>query len=161
MRILKDSEKDKAQKFIDKAIIEAKNSTCNRSKCGSVIVKNNEIIGKGHNSPPNNLESQRRCAVKKEQYHTKVTDRTCCVHAEQRAIINALSKNQDKIKDSIIYFIRLNEKNEPINAGNPYCTICSKMALDTEIKEFVLWHEQGITAYNTEEYNKSSYNFKE
>ena len=82
-------------------------------------------------------------------------------HAEQRAIINALKKNLDKLTDSILYFIRLDNNNNPQVAGKPYCTICSKLALDTGIKEFILVHEEGIKLYNTEEYNSISYEYKE
>ncbi|KKP91762.1 MAG: CMP/dCMP deaminase zinc-binding protein [Parcubacteria group bacterium GW2011_GWA1_36_12] len=161
MRILKEKEEQEAEYFLEQAIIEAKKSTCERSKCGSIIVKDNQIIGRGYNSPANQLESQRRCQNKKEDYHKKVTDKTCCIHAEQRAIINALKKNLDKLTDSILYFIRLDNNNNPQVAGKPYCTICSKLALDTGIKEFILVHEEGIKLYNTEEYNSISYEYKE
>ena len=147
--------------FIEEAVELARQSTCLRSKCGSVIVKDNQIIGKGFNSPPNNSESQRRCKKSKEDYHKKVTDKTCCVHAEQRAIMDVLIKNKDKIKGSKLYFIRLNENNQKSAAGNPYCTICSKMALDVGISEFILMHKEGIKSYNTQDYNKLSYNYKE
>ena len=148
------------EQFMNEALEEAKKSTCSRKKCGSVIVKNNEVIGRGFNSPPNNLESQRRCKLNKEDYHKKVTDKTCCVHAEQRAIIDALAKNSEKIKDSILYFIRLDEEGKKAFSKEPYCTICSKMALDVGIKYFVLWHKEGICFYDTEEYNKASYEYK-
>ena len=147
--------------FIKEVAEVAKLSTCLRSKCGSIIVKENEIIGKGYNSPPKELESQRKCSNKKEEYHKKVTDKTCCIHAEQRAILDALRNNPEKIKDSVLYFIRLNENNKISHAGNPYCTICSKLALETGIKHFVLMHKEGLKFYNTEEYNLLSYQYKE
>ena len=147
--------------FIEEAVKVAKQSSCERAKCGSIIVKDDEIIGKGFNSSPNNLESQKRCKNNKDNYHKKVTDKTCCIHAEQRAIMNALKNNPTKIQSSKLYFIRLNEKNEKEHAGNPYCTICSKMALDTGISEFILLHKDGIKLYNSEEYNTLSYNYKE
>jgi len=146
--------------FIEEAVKVAKQSSCERAKCGSVIVKENEIIGQGFNSPPNNLESQKRCNNNKDNYHKKVTDKTCCIHAEQRAIMNALKTNPEKLKNSKLYFIRLNENNEKEYAGNPYCTICSKMALDTGIKEFILMHKDGIKIYKTDEYNSLSYNYQ-
>lgn len=34
-----------------RAVEVAKNATCGRSKCGSVIAKNGKIIGEGFNSP--------------------------------------------------------------------------------------------------------------
>lgn len=143
-------------KYILRAAKIAKESTCLRSKCGSVIVKDGEIIGEGYNSPAGSV---RRCSCDKDSLHKKVTDKTCCVHAEQRAIFDALSNNSDKIKGSILYFIRLNSNGEISFAGRPYCTICSKSALDVGIEEFVLLHENGLTAYGTEEYNRISYEF--
>lgn len=144
---------------MNKAKLVAIDSKCLRSKCGSIIVMGAEIIGVGYNSPPSNLESQRRCNNPKEGYDKKVTDKTCCVHAEERAIIDALKRNPEKIKDSTLYFVRLDSEDEIIFAGKPYCTICSKMALDVGIKEFVLWHEEGITSYDTEEYNNLSFGY--
>ncbi|MEI8252771.1 MAG: hypothetical protein WCG25_03330 [bacterium] len=75
----------------------AKQATCLRSKCGSIIVSNKEIIGSGFNSPPANYENQRRCNCEKSKYNLKVTDKTCCIHAEQRAIIETLKNNSNKI----------------------------------------------------------------
>jgi deoxycytidylate deaminase len=153
--------KDEAQIYLDKAVEAALKSTCERAKCGSVIVKDNKIIGTGFNSPPANKESQRRCSFAKESYAKKITDKTCCIHAEQRAILDSLTKHPDKIKGSRLYFIRLDKNNLVSFAGQPYCTICSKMALDVGVKEFVLLKEEGICAYDTEEYNTLSYEYKE
>lgn len=159
MKYLSDNEEKQALEYIVKAGEIAKNATCNRSKCGSVIVSLDEIIGTGFNSPPNNNEEQRRCLNSKDLYHKKVTDKTCCVHAEQRAILDAIRKNSHKLAGSRLYFIRLDEKGVPSRAGEPYCTICSKMALDVGIAEFVLWNSKGVCVYNTEEYNILSFQF--
>ncbi|MEK6825128.1 MAG: hypothetical protein AABY02_04710 [Nanoarchaeota archaeon] len=148
------------QNHLAEALNIAQKSTCKRAKCGSVIIKDNRIIGKGYNSPPADLESQRRCACEKDELHPKITDKTCCVHAEQRAIIDALQNNAEKIKGSTLIFVRLNEQDTLEPAGNPYCTQCSKSALDVGIAEFILIHKEGPTAYSTEEYNILSYQYK-
>ncbi len=150
----------KALEYIVQSVEVARNATCERSHCGSIIVKDNQVIGRGFNSPPREDETQRRCSYSKDSYHQKVTDKTCCIHAEQRAIIDALENNPDKIVGSRLYFIRLNENNKPQRANQPYCTICSKMALDVGIAEFVLWHEEGICVYETREYNDLSFRFE-
>lgn len=136
-------------------------STCRRSRCGSIIVKNGHVIGLGFNSPPKDNLEHKRCSYKKEQYHKKVTDKSCCIHAEQRAIINTLKNNPDKVKDSTLYFIRLDNHGKPKHALKPYCTICSKMALDVGIKKFVLWHKEGVCVYNTKQYNELSFSYTE
>jgi len=160
MRYLSGDEEKVAMHFLDVASKQARFATCQRSKCGTVIVKDGQIIGDGFNSPPHDLESQRKCLIDKDKYHKKVADKTCCVHAEQRAIIDALKKNPEKIIGSRLYFIRLDLDNNILKAGKPYCTHCSKLALDSGIKEFVLWHDEGICVYDTEEYNEISFGYR-
>lgn len=149
------------QDFLEVLIIQAKQSTCTRSKCGSIIVKDGEIIGTWYNSPPRNNQSQRRCSYEKGWYHNKVTDKTCCIHAEQRAIFDALISNSQKIVGSRLYFVRLNENNLPKLSWKPYCTICSKSALDVWIWEFALYTGDTFTIYDTDEYNKLSFLYNE
>lgn len=159
MRILKGTEEKEALGYIGIAYYAAKKATCKRSQCGSIIVKDLYIIGVGFNSPPGNLESQRRCGIEKKTYHEKVTDKTCCVHAEARAISDAKERYPRKLKSSRIYFLRL-ENGEAKRSGNPYCTSCSKKALDAGISEFVLWRKEGVSVFDTKEYNDLSYRFK-
>lgn len=160
MKFISGKEENNAKVYFDKSFEEALKSTCLRAKCGSVIVKDGKIIGKGFNSPPKNLESQRKCLQNKREINEKVTDKTCCVHAEQRSLINALKNNSKELLGSRIYFIRLDKNNKILKSGEPYCTHCSKLALDVGIKEFALWHEKGICVYNTGEYNLLSFNYK-
>lgn len=135
-------------------------ATCLRSKCGSIIIAtNNIIIGRGSNSPPRELETQRRCLCEKTEYNAKVTDKTCCIHTEQRAIIDALQEAPLKIIGSRLYFARLSADGHIARSAAPYCTLCSKLALDVGIGEFVLWHADGICVYDTEEYNMLSFNY--
>ena len=158
MKLLFDKEHDDALAFMQKAAEIAKGSCCLRSKCGSIIVKGNEIIGLGFNSPPGN-----RClksCIKDSLPKDFKSDKTCCVHAEQRAMMDALKRNPGTVQDSRIYFIRLDEKRNMKFAEKPYCTICSKMALDIGIAEFALMHKEGICVYDTDEYNDVSFGKK-
>jgi deoxycytidylate deaminase len=118
------------------------------------------VIGSGFNSPPANREDQRRCSVPKETYNKKVTDKTCCMHAEQRAIMDALRNNPAKLPGSMMYVARLDgEGHQERLLGKPYCTLCSKMALDAGIGEFALLCEDGVRVYDTAEYNKLSFQY--
>jgi len=158
MKYLSGEEEKKAIKYIDEAAQIALSSNCLRSRCGAVIVKDNKVIGKGFNSPPKNKHLN--YCHKDNLPSSFKSDRTCCIHAEQRAIMDALKNAPKKINGSRIYFIRLDEHGNKKRAGKPYCTICSKLALDVGIAEFVLWHEKGICVYDTEEYNTLSFQFK-
>lgn len=160
MKFLSGAEEQEALKNITITGEIAQSATCLRSKCGSIIVAaNKNIIGAGYNSPPRELETQRRCLCEKIAYDSKVTDKTCCIHAEQRAIIDALRNPHSAINGSRLYFARLAVDGRIAKSGAPYCTICSKLALDVGIKEFVLWHSEGICIYDTEEYNTLSFNY--
>lgn len=146
--------------WIDLARETACGATCTDARCGAVIVADNVVIGRGYNSPPGERESQRRCARHKDSYHRKVTDKTCCVHAEQRAIIDALRTRPDKLAGSTLYFVRIDAEGAVAPSGTPYCTICSKMALDVGIAYFALMHADGIRLHDTQEYNTLSYAYQ-
>ncbi len=141
----------------DKAVKVAEQSLCKRAQCGSIIVKNGTIIGQGYNGPPQDDTRNSRCLRKHEIKPGFKSDKACCVHAEQRAILDAIARYPDKINRARLYFVRLNDAGEPEPAGQPYCTICSKLALDSGLAEFILWHESGIKVYDTKEYNDLSY----
>ena len=137
---------------------EAKKSTCLIRKCGAVLVKDGIIIGRGFNSPPGNLESQRRCGIDRNSLDDKVTDHTCCVHAERRAISKA-QKRGHKTNESTMYFTSVDASGKRLLSGDPYCTDCSKMALDEGIFEWILEHERGTIIYGSEEYNDISFRY--
>lgn len=143
--------------FIESAK-EAKTSLCLRDKCGAVVVRKDKIVGRGHNGPPNDNILNHKCNLNLVISKKPKSDRTCCVHAEWRAIIDAI-RNIKSIQGSILYFTRVDKRGEILKSGLPYCTVCSRLALDNGIKYFALWHESGIVLYNTKEYNELSYRF--
>lgn len=193
MRKLQGKELSMAETYMGHAAAEACKSQCERAHCGSIVVASDGVImGWGYNSPPGQFfpkwngkdwipVNTDRCACDKSKYHSKVTDKTCCVHAEQRAILNAMSNAsgmaekqpciwsewscgiRDDLRNSFdrLFFTRVDENGMCKRSGKPYCTICSKMALDVGIREFNLWHEDGIYAYPTDEYNRLSYEYSE
>ena len=157
MKLLTRDELEKAGKYLNFAVTLATKSNCLSSRCGSVIVKNDDIIGQGYNSPP--LDEKISACWKDSLPADFKSDRTCCVHAEQRAILDALTRKQGEINGSILYFARVNEQGENAPVKNIYCTICSKMGLDVGISEWILQQENKIIAYDAREYNKLSFNF--
>lgn len=143
--------------ILSEAISIARQSKCQRALCGSIIIKDNKIIGRGFNSPAGGESN--RCDDKYTIPEGNKHDITCCSHAEVRAIHNALMNSPTQLEGSKLYFIRLNDKLEPTSAGTPYCTICSKEALDSGVAEFGLWRENYFHMYNTQEYNNLSYQY--
>jgi deoxycytidylate deaminase len=147
-----------AEHFFDEAANEAKKSLCLRDRCGAVVVLNEKVIGRGYNAPPNDDIASQKCILNLVQSVKPKSDRTCCVHAEWRAIIDAV-RNEKNLNGSTLFFMRVNENGNILKSGQPYCTACSRLALDNGISFFALWHENGIRTYGTKEYNELSYQF--
>lgn len=161
------TEKDEFHKaliYFHIAANEAEKSKCLRAKGGSVIVQDDSIIGIGYNSPPGEVQLEN--CLKDSLPPDFKSDKTCCIHAEQKAILDALFRFPKQIRGSRIYFVRVGDvlgtdgHPEIIKTGKPYCTICSKLALEVGIAEFALWHDKGIAIYDTEEYNRLSFAFR-
>jgi len=52
MEYLKKQKELEAIRWMNKATEIAKNALCLKDKCGTVIVKDGEVIGEGYNAPP-------------------------------------------------------------------------------------------------------------
>lgn len=143
--------------FFELAAEVAKEATCLRAKCGSIIVKNSVIIGRGFNSPALNNEAQRLCAVDMDATIKPKYDKTCCIHAEWRAVLDACKTNSDKLAGSVLYFMRINEEGNFTDAGDPFCTVCSRLTLESGVAEFALYNNEGADIYSLNEYNLKSY----
>ena len=134
-------------------------ASCNRAKCGSIIVSaDGQVIGRGYNAPPLGDESQRMCDTPLNKELKQNNDKTCCVHAEWNAILDALKHHADKVPRSTLYFMRVNDAGECTEAGQPYCTVCSRLALESGVSTFGLWNG-GPEMIPTDVYNKRSYAF--
>jgi dCMP deaminase len=136
----------------------AQNALCARAHCGAVIVVDNKIVGQGYNAPPCDDMTNAMCTIddydrsKKPKY-----DLTCCVHAEWRAIMDALSHHPSLIKGSTLYYVRLATDGSIRSSSEPFCTVCSRLALDVGITQFGLFHKDGLRIYDTKVYNEQSY----
>lgn len=168
MRYLSGEEAEQARKYLEMAAAAARNdATCIRSKCGSVVVVDDVIGGVGINSLPGDMHGCKKIeSCRKDSLPRDFkSDKTCCIHAEQRAILECLATQgscdgNGYAAASVIYFVRLDDQGNIKPSGSPYCTICSKMCLDVGIKEFVMLTKEGIICYPMDEFNELSFQFK-
>ena len=144
--------------FFRAAAVVAQEATCYRAKCGTVIVKGGVIIGRGYNGPALDDEANRTCGKRYDLTVKPKYDKTCCIHAEWRAILGAC-KQSDDLSGSVLYFMRVDDKGNFTDAGDPYCTTCSRLTLEAGIERFVLWNDNGADVYDASEYNQKSYEF--
>lgn len=147
------------EKYFAYAAEAAKRATCTRARCGSVIVSaKGEVIGSGFNAPALGLESQRMCDNSYDVSIKPKSDKTCCVHAEWNAILDASINYGSQILGSTLYFMRVDDNGNWTDAGEPYCTVCSRLALQSGVAVFGLW-ESKPRMIDTESYNLLSYDF--
>lgn len=159
MEYLAGEEKAKAIEWMEAAAAVARESLCHNRHCGTVIVAGNEIIGRGYNAPALDQEENRRCnhsfGPGKPNF-----DMTCCIHAEWRAIMDALRRNPQRLSGATLYFTAVDDSGAIAFSGMPCCTVCSRLALDAGIAFFVLWHAEGFIAYPTDRYDFLSYSYE-
>lgn len=159
MKYLAGTEEKEAISWIQKAAIVAERALCLKAKCGSIIVKDGEVIGEGYNAPPLDDMNNSFCLTPYNHTGKPRYDHTCCMHAEWRAILDTVKNNPNKIAGSRLYFTRVDIDRNIVKSGEPLCTVCSRFALDNGVKEFVLWNDTGVCVYQTDEYNKLSYDY--
>lgn len=159
MEYLHGAREEEAVGYMNKAAKAALKALCENAQCGTVIVFEGGVIGEGYNAPPLDNAKHQMCKAPRGS-GKKNYDQTCCMHAEWRAILDALKRNPEKVKGSKLYFVRI-ANGVVKKSGKPYCTVCSRLALDVGIEKFLLWHAEGIGEYDTAEYNKLSYEYKE
>lgn len=142
--------------FLEAALV-AQEALCHRARCGSVIISGDEMIGRGFNAPAGGREDQRLCDIELDTTKRPKYDKTCCVHAEWNAILDACKTNPNRLAGSVLYFMRVNEAGECTDAGEPFCTVCSRLTLEAGISYFALYNNEGADIYPADEYNQRSY----
>jgi deoxycytidylate deaminase len=143
------------EKWFAKAAKTACCSLCLRANCGAVLVKDGRLIGTGYNGPPQDNLDLRVCNSIEASVKKPRSDRTCCVHAEWRALLDAMERFPLDVEGSTMVFCRVNDQG-PLKSGHPYCTVCSRLTLDRGVASWLLWHEAGIREYSAVEYHQLS-----
>ena len=151
--------KDKHLLGFQQAATVALGATCEKARCGSVIVNTDgKVIGEGYNAPPLKDESQRMCSAEWDLNSKPKYDKTCCVHAEWNAILDACKNAGKAIEGSTLYFMRIDANGGFTSAGEPYCTVCSRLALQSGVAVFGLWDGRP-NMIEASEYNRRSYEY--
>ena len=146
--ILSGSDLEEAVKWMEVAIEIAKQSPCERDKRGVVTVNENSEIGRGFNAPPPGFICESKyCTLSCKDY---------TIHAEMNAIADATKKgNGQRIVGARMYHARV-ENGFLVESRKPRCYQCSKHLVAFGLGEFVLKHQEGLTLYPIEEFNRLS-----
>lgn len=151
MQYVKDSvEMEKILKYLSLAAIEAAHSNCKKTKRGAVIVSDPFLISSGYNY---SVDPQ-SCCLRKDIQRGMRSELCNAIHAEQKAIDDALLQNQD-IKGARLYHVEVKDK-VMVYSGPPSCPICSKAILDHKLRDVVLWQKQGYVIYPALEFHRLS-----
>jgi deoxycytidylate deaminase len=144
------------------AAVEAHKSLCLRSACGAVLISRaGAVLGTGYNAPPGDDLTRRVCGTLQPSVRKPKCDRTCCVHAEWRALSDALVRHPAEVKGSTMVFCRVQPSGVIQHSGRPYCTVCSRLTLDAGVGAWALWHPEGMRVYSAEDYHWLSERYDE
>jgi len=113
--------------FMDIAKLVARRSTCLRRQVGAVVVKDKNILATGYNGTPSGITHCSETGCLREQLKIPSGERhELCrgLHAEQNVIVQA-AKHGINIEGATLY------------CTNSPCIICSKMIINSGIKEIV------------------------
>jgi hypothetical protein len=53
--------------------------------------------------------------------------------------------------------MRIDDAGNFTDAGDPFCTVCSRLTMDAGVGEFALYNNGGADIYTLDEYNLTSY----
>jgi dCMP deaminase len=159
METLAPSQALRARGFLARAAEVAKESKCRKAHCGAVVVLDHQVVGRGYNAPPQDRNDLATCSCTYNADSSKPRyDQTCCLHAEWRAVLDAVRAGR-LLQDASLYFLRLLEDNRWAYEDTPYCTVCSRLILDVGVAEICVPTTSGIVSYPAEEFYRLSYSF--
>jgi len=143
-----------AEYWLERAAFEARRATCQSARCGAVLVLGDRCVGMGSNGPA--VGSRLRCNDTAPSTRRPKSDRTCCVHAEWRALLQSWPTT-----NTTLVFTRVDDTGQRVSSGLPYCTVCSRLALASGVRSWVLEHEGVVCEYDAETYDELSYAYDE
>ncbi|MDO8507701.1 MAG: deaminase [bacterium] len=152
MKILEGNELKEAAKYVKKAADASKKSICSVSKVGVVLVKDGKVIGEANNGP--SRKACNPCLMELLDRGVK-TELCFAMHAEERAVLDALEKGND-IEGATIYSAKV-VGGEMIPYKNGFCAACARVFLEAGLDKVVIPKEDGLTQYDPEEYYDVSF----
>ena len=144
------------QRYMEIAWEEAKKAKCKKSHFGAVIVKGGKVISTEHNAPVDEKECSICLRLKHGLGSGKGSELCYSVHAEQRALLNAL-KNRKNIEGGVMYIGHLKNGEIKKFSGKPFCTICSKLIAASGLKGVMLYNGDNYVFLSSKEFHDESF----
>lgn len=141
--------------FMKMAEEEARNSTCKKSQRGAIIVKDGEIIGRGHNKVT--YEKCCKPCVRENIKDNSRVELCSAIHAEQMAIIDSINGGKSLNGSRMYHAKTKNGEAKPVEDLS--CTVCSRIIYESGIAEFVLLQKKGYVIYGSKELNELSFKY--
>ena len=137
-------------KALEAAVEAAKRSPCAKSQRGVVLFHREEgIVGSGFNHPPTPFACDGSEAC-------RAACNKLCIHAENAALRDYLWHRQEAAvhpRDIEMLHVKAVD-GKAVPSGPPSCWQCSRLILDAGLKSMWLLHEEGLQAYDPEEFHR-------
>lgn len=147
---------DQVKPYFKVAVRFARQGKCEYSKNAAIIIKQDIMLGNGFNGPVSAKETHRSdesFAIGSAPH----TDQSCCVHAVWRAILDAAKRHGDKIVGARLYYAEVDEAGNRLDAGQPACSVCSRLLVESGIGEIAIWNNATVEIYSAAEYDLAAH----
>lgn len=152
MKTLKGQELKEAQRYIRKAADFSGESICSKFRIGAVLEKNGKIIGKGFNGPIG--KACNPCLL--NLLHKGIKTELCfAMHAEERAVVDAIEKGHDTSGTTL--YTTYVKNNKPTSTEDSFCAHCSRILLESDVERVVLPEKGGLSSYDINEFYDLSF----
>jgi deoxycytidylate deaminase len=152
MRYITDEkELEEAMLYLRQAAEVSDKSHCKKSHRGAIVIRDGYLVASGFNKPT--IEDL--CCLRDTIHDNSHVECCTAIHAEEMAIVRS---RPDMLAGGTMYHIKV-KAGEMLPSGPPSCTTCSRSVLESGIKDFVIWHPEGICVYGAEEFNRLSFEY--
>ncbi len=153
MKTLRGQELKEAKEYIKKAAEVSGQTICSVRRIGAVLVdKKGKIIGKGFNGPMGHKCNP--CLLKLLAKGVK-TELCFAMHAEERAVVDAIEKGHDTSGTTL--YTAYVKNNKPTSTEDSFCAHCSRILLESDVKRVVLPEKGGLSSYDINEFYDLSF----
>jgi deoxycytidylate deaminase len=150
-----EKQRDSYMGYFELAAEEALKSFCRKSYRGAVLIKKEQVIGRGY-ILPTIFDHCDPCI--RENIRDNSRQELCsAIHAEQMAVMHALQRGEKRLSGALMVHVKV-KNGVIVPSGKPSCTICSRLIQFYDI-HVALLHKKGIAIYEPDEFNKLSFEY--
>lgn len=139
----------------------ARQSDCRKMHFGCVILNNGRVVGRGYNRRTEPVCQWYDCCEERKKIPSgTMLERCTAIHAEQMAVIQALSRfGEEVLGAAVLYVAGERGDGTPFFQTGFYCSFCSRILKEAGIRTIAEASDNGWVFETIDEALAASYEF--